>query len=118
MLSLGDVHFGNLRFVKTNGRWKISGVFDFADSLVGFREYEFVAVGVLMLQGDAELQREFLRVYGYATAEINENLRRRLMLMTILYECSSLRRYAIRLKPEAVEFTLEELERAIWAFEG
>ncbi len=112
----GDVHFGNLLFVKTSGLWKISALFDFADSLVGFREYEFVAVGVLMLQGDAELQREFFRAYGYKSAELDENLRRRLMLLTILYECSSLRRYAIRLKPQAVDFTLDRLERAIWAF--
>lgn len=38
------------------------------------------------------------------------------MLLTILYECADLRRYALRLKPEAVDFTLDELERAIWAF--
>jgi hypothetical protein len=36
--------------------------------------------------------------------------------MTILYECADLRRYALRLKPEAVNFTLDELERAIWSF--
>lgn len=116
MFMHGDVHFGNLRFVKTNGHLKISGVFDFADSLVGFREYELVAVGVLMIQGDARLQREVFRAYGYKSAELDENLRRRLMLLTILYECSSLRRYAMRLKPEAVDFTLDQLERAIWTF--
>jgi hypothetical protein len=38
------------------------------------------------------------------------------MLLTILYECSDLRKYALRLRPEAVNFTLEELERAIWNF--
>jgi hypothetical protein len=38
------------------------------------------------------------------------------MLLTILYECSDLRKYALRLHPEAVELSLEELERAIWNF--
>ncbi len=116
----GDVHFGNLRLVETGGggKWRISGLFDFADSLKGFHEYEFLAVGVLMIQGQGELQREFFRAYGYAENEIDETLRRRLMLLTILYETADLRRYALRLKPEAVDLTLDELERAIWSFAG
>jgi hygromycin-B 7''-O-kinase len=112
----GDVHFGNLRFIEKNGKWRISGLFDFADSLSGFHEYDFLAVGVLMIQGQSEIQREFLLSYGYKKNEINETLRRRLMLLTILYECSDLRKYALRLKPEAVNFTLDELEREIWSF--
>lgn len=113
----GDVHFGNIRVAEDEqGRPVIAGLFDFADSLKGFHEYEFVAPGVLMIQGQGELQREFFRAYGYADSDINEELRRRLMLLTILYECSSLKKYALRLKPEAVNYSLNELERAIWNF--
>jgi len=112
----GDVHFGNLRVTEYRERPVISGLFDFADSLSGFYEYEFVAIGVLMIQGQGELQTEFFRVYGYKDSEINVELRRRLMLLTILYEHSSLRRYADRLGPGSEKLTLEELERAIWNF--
>jgi Ser/Thr protein kinase RdoA (MazF antagonist) len=112
----GDVHFGNLLMTGDNSRRVISGLFDFADSLAGFHEYDFVAPGVLMIQGQGELQREFFRAYGYADSEMDEELRRRLMLLTILYECSNLKKYALRLRPEAVNYTLEELERAIWNF--
>ena len=112
----GDVHFGNLRIVEKNGRPQIAGLFDFADSLRGSHEYDFIAPGVLMFQGQGDLQREFFRRYGYPDADINEQLRRRMMMLTILYEWSSLRRYAERLSPEAVSFTLEGLERAIWNF--
>jgi hygromycin-B 7''-O-kinase len=112
----GDVHFGNLRLKKEKGKWVISGLFDLADSLSGFHEYEFVAPGVLMIQGQGELQREFFRAYGYKDNELDLSLRRRLMLLTILYECSDLRKYALRLKSEAVNFTLEELEKAVWSF--
>lgn len=112
----GDVHFGNIRVIYENGQPKISGIFDFADSLRGFHEYDFVAVGVLMIQGQGDLQREFFRSYGYADCEIDEELRRRMMMLTIFYEWSSLRRYAERLRPEAINYTLEELERAIWSF--
>ncbi len=112
----GDIHFGNLRFLQKNGRWEIAGLFDFADSRTGFHEYDFLAIGVLMIQGQGDLQRDFFRAYGYQDSEINETLRKRLMLLTCFYECSDLRRYALRLKPEAVDYTLDELERAIWNF--
>lgn len=112
----GDIHPTNLLLRKINGRWKLSGLFDFGDSLCGFCEYEFVAPGVLMVQGEKELQRELLIAYGYKEAELDLNLRSRLMLLTILYECSNLRKYALRLAPEAVNFSLAELETAIWTF--
>jgi aminoglycoside phosphotransferase len=115
----GDVHFGNLRVQKSSGgAWEVSGLFDFADSLSGFHEYDFLAAGLLMIQGQAEIQREFFKSYGYAEKDLDETFRRRLMMLTMLYESSDLRRYALRLKPEAVDFTLEELEKAIWSFAG
>ncbi len=112
----GDVHFGNLRLLKSGGKWQISGLFDFADSLKGFHEYDFLAVCVLIIQGQGELQREFFRAYGYADSEINEELRKRQMLLTMFYEYSDLRRYAMRLRQKAVDYSLLELERAIWNF--
>jgi hygromycin-B 7''-O-kinase len=112
----GDVHFGNLRFQKQNGKWQISGLFDFADSLTGSREYDFLAVGLLMIQGQGDLQRDFFRFYGYENSEVDENLRKRLMLLTMFYEWSDLRRYAIRLRDEALDYSLLELEKAIWNF--
>lgn len=112
----GDVHFGNLRLQKSGGNWQISGLFDFADSRRGFHEYDFLAVGILMIQGQAEVQREFFRSYGYAENRLDETFRRRMMMLTMLYETSDLRRYALRLAPEAVDFSLEELEKAIWSF--
>ena len=112
----GDVHFGNLKVIEDNGKLKISGVFDFADSLRGSHEYDFLAPGVLMFQGQGDLQREFFRHYGYPDPDINVEMRRRMMMLTILYEFSSLRRYAERLSPEAVNLSLNELERAIWCF--
>ena len=112
----GDVHPGNLLLTEKGGRWQVTGLFDFADSLCGFHEYEFVAPGVLMVQGNRELQREFLFAYGYEETQLDLNLRARLMMLTILYECSDLRKYALRLAPAAVHLTLDELEAAIWTF--
>jgi hygromycin-B 7''-O-kinase len=112
----GDVHPGNVLLDERNGRWQVTGLFDFGDSFCGFYEYEFVAPGVLMVQGRAEEQRALLLAYGYTEAELDLNLRARLMLLTILYECSDLRKYALRLTPAAVHLSLDELEAAIWRF--
>lgn len=112
----GDIHPGNVLLDERGGRWRVAGLFDFGDSFCGFSEYEFVAPGVLMVQGRREQQRAMLLAYGYTEAELDINLRSRLMLLTIFYECSDLRKYALRLAPEAVHLTLEELEAAIWTF--
>lgn len=112
----GDVHLGNLLLAHCDGHWKITGVFDFGDSFCGLHEYDFVAPGVLMVQGNSELQRAFLLAYGYQESQLDTTLRARLMLLTVLYECSNLRKYALRLMPEALNFTLDELETAIWRF--
>jgi hygromycin-B 7''-O-kinase len=112
----GDVHPGNVLLTEAGGRWLISGLFDFGDSFCGYHEYEFVAPGVLMVQGRREEQREMLLAYGYTEAQLDLNLRARLMLLTVFYECSDLRKYALRLAPEAVHLTLAELEAAIWTF--
>lgn len=112
----GDVHFGNIRFNDIGGNASISGLFDFADSRRGFHEYDLLAVGVLMIQGERELQREFLRAYGYHDYQLDDELRDRLMMLTMLYETSDLRRYALRLSPEAVEYSLDRLKTSIWNF--
>ena len=112
----GDVHAGNLLLSGTGARPRITGLIDFGDSLCGFREYDFVAPGVLMAQGDRELQQALLLGYGYARGELDATLRARLMLLTVLYEHSDLRKYALRLGSDAVHLTLDELEQAIWRF--
>ena len=111
-----DVHFGNLRVINSNGNLEIAGLFDFADSRRGFYEYDFLAVGLLIIQGQGKLQREFFKSYGYSENDLDETMRKRLMMLTMLYETSDLRRYAKRLKPEAVDFSLEKLEKSIWNF--
>ena len=112
----GDIHPGNVLMQERNGCWEATGLFDFGDSFPGFYEHEFVAPGVLVIQGKRELQRAHFLAYGYREIDLDLDFRARLMLLTILYECSNLRRYAERLRPEAVNYTFEELEQAIWAF--
>ena len=112
----GDLHFGNMLLSQQSGGWQLSGLFDFGDAMCGFHEYDFVAPGVLMVEGNRELQRVLLSAYGYRETQLDSDLRARLMLLTVLYECSDLRKYALRVNPDAVNLTLDELEQAIWSF--
>jgi hygromycin-B 7''-O-kinase len=112
----GAVHLGIMLFDMHGRLPSIAGLFDWADSRVGCSEYDLLAVGVLILQGERELQREFFRAYGYADADLTDEMRRRMMMLTMLYETADLRRYAMRLRPDAVDLDLYELEKAIWSF--
>jgi hygromycin-B 7''-O-kinase len=111
-----DIHFGNLRLTKIQQNWEVTGLFDFADSRKGFHEYDFLAICVLIIQGQGNLQREFFKAYGYAEKDLDETMRKRLMMLMMLYESADLRRYAMRLRPEAVDYSLEKLEKEIWSF--
>ncbi|MCU0239944.1 MAG: aminoglycoside phosphotransferase family protein, partial [Pyrinomonadaceae bacterium] len=111
-----DIHFGNLRLTKIQQNWEVTGLFDFADSRKGFYEYDFLAICVLIIQGQGNLQREFFKAYGYAEKDLDETMRKRLMMLMMLYESADLRRYAMRLRPEAVDYSLEKLEKEIWSF--
>ncbi len=112
----GDIHLGNLCFNQQGGVPKVSGLFDFADSRVGCPEYDMLAVGLLIIQGERELQRKFFSAYGYAESELDAEMRRRMMMLTMTYETSDLRRYALRLRSDAVNLDLYQLEEAIWNF--
>jgi hygromycin-B 7''-O-kinase len=65
-----DIHFGNLRLSNGVGNPQISGLFDFADSRCGFHEYDFLAIGILIMQGQREIQREFFKAFGYAEKDL------------------------------------------------
>lgn len=112
----GDLHPGNLLLDRKGPHWRIVGLIDFADSLGGFYEYDFVKPMMHMAFGNRSLQRTLLLAYGYKKAELDFELRRRLMLLTILHEGSNIRKAALRLQPGANAFALGELEAKLWPF--
>jgi len=99
-------------FVKQEGsEWRISGLIDFEPSMAGQREYDFCAVGIFITQGNSSLFREFLLSYGYADADLTDELRRRIMMWLLLHRYCNLN-WFLTLIPENVRVTkLKELER-------
>lgn len=109
----GDFHDGHLLVVEEHGRWRLCGLFDFDDAMLGFYESDFAAPGLFMMAGRRTLLRMFLGAYGLAT--LDEALSRRLLAYTLLHRYRDLNWILTDLVPERHCTTLEELAVAIYA---
>lgn len=105
----------NLLADKIEDQWQITGMIDFGDVMVGFREYDFLGPCLFLGEGNAQLVDALFRAYGYASPRNDEKLRRRLMLLAILHRYSNLHAQ-IRIDNWSSRVnTLLELERLIFA---
>lgn len=85
-----------------NGALHLTGLLDFADSMVGAATYDFVAPGIDVMVGDCRAQQAMLKGYGQGT-EPSVAMRHRLMLWTLLHrfaDVSQLLSLAGRPKPD------------------
>jgi len=82
----GDIHqYHLLAHQQQHGQWRLTGLFNFDDAMIGFHEYDLAAAGIFMMVGNPTLLRAFLLAYGYAETAINEQLSHRLMAYTLLH---------------------------------
>ena len=106
----------NLLFNKENNKWKLTGVIDFADSFLGDNEYDLLGPILFMFNGHKELTYSFLISYGFLEAELNDSLRKKLMIYTILHRFSNINYYISR-NPKAVTIeSFEELSNQLFNF--
>jgi len=96
-----------------NGRWALSGLFDFEPAMIGAPEYDFASFGLFVACGDGRFLRRSLLAYGYRPAELDAALQHRLMAHAILHRYSNLRWYLERL-PATGAVTLEQLATRWW----
>ncbi len=81
----GDIHQYHLLAKHEHGHWRLTGLFDFDDALLGFPEYDLAAAGLFMMAGHPTLLRSFLLKYGYRESELTKRLSHRLMAYTLLH---------------------------------
>lgn len=98
---------------EVEGRWELSGLFDFEPAMRGAAEYELASVGVFVSSGDPQLLRTLLRAYGYRDDQLDEAFARRLLAYAIVHRYSNLRWYLERLPPLDAP-TLDALARQGW----
>ena len=104
----------NLLVMNTSGLWHISGMIDFGDAMIGYREYDLLGPGLFLCEGNRELLQCLLRGYGYSDVQVDQDLRRRLMLLAVLHRYSN---FPVQLRipgwRERAK-SIEELEELIW----
>lgn len=94
---------------RRNGRWEITGLFDFEPAMVGDPEYDLASVVTFLALGSPALLRSFLRGYG---VEPDPGLRRRVGAYGLLHRYANLRWNFDLLQPRATTF--EELGEEWW----
>ena len=106
-----DLNPEHLFCERTPQGWRVSGVIDFGDAMLGHPHYEFVAPGLIMRDAFA-LRRAMLLAYGYPPEALDESLSRRLMAHTLLHRFANLPEWLAMFDPPPRN--LAELERRLW----
>jgi hygromycin-B 7''-O-kinase len=65
--------------------WHLAGLIDFGDVMTGRGEYDLLGPSALMTGGMPRRVRSLFQGYGYSSADINPDLKRRLMALTLLH---------------------------------
>jgi hygromycin-B 7''-O-kinase len=68
--------------------WRLSGMFDFGDVMTGWGEYDLLGPSAFMAAGRPRRVRSLFDGFGYARADINFALKRRLMALMLLHRHS------------------------------
>jgi hygromycin-B 7''-O-kinase len=110
----GDVTQDHVLVERQAGIWRVSGLIDFGDALIGPAEYEWIALWFGALDREAESMRAFLDAYDPGIRS-DEGFVRRAMAFTLLHEFSAgtVRWVLERLGDPPVR-CLEQLEQVLW----
>jgi len=68
--------------------WRLSGLFDFGDVMTGWGEYDLLGPSAFMTAGRPRRVRSLFDGFGYARADIDFALKRRLMALMLLHRAS------------------------------
>ena len=68
--------------------WRLSGLFDFGDVMTGCGEYDLLGPSAFMAAGNPRRVRSLFEGFGYAAADINPAMKRRLMALMLLHRHS------------------------------
>jgi len=110
----GDLAPENILVTKGDGGWEVSGIIDFGNAMAGDPLFDFTAFGVLFGKGDPSVLSEMLKGYGWISSAENEQIRKRLMIYTILHPLADLKE-CLELIPETLEMSSwGEIEERFW----
>ncbi|CAN7693786.1 aminoglycoside 3'-phosphotransferase/choline kinase family protein [Bradyrhizobium sp. LjRoot220] len=94
--------------------WRLSGLFDFGDVMTGFGEYDLMGPSAFMAAGMRRRVRSLLEGFGYASAEMDFALKRRLMALLLLHRVSDPARHVCLAGWQQKAENLIELQESLW----
>lgn len=80
-----DIHFEHVMLRQVDGRWKFSGIIDFADAMIGSTGYELVDPALWLFRSDAVAQHALFTSYGYEEKELGEEFSDEMMAWSLLH---------------------------------
>jgi hygromycin-B 7''-O-kinase len=110
----GEYTPANLLVARRAGAWRIAGLIDFGDVMVGFCEYDLLGPGAFLTSGDAQRLENLLVGFGYDALKLTHDLSQRLMRMLLLHRYSDLN---VQVKIDGWKDrvrNLDELEGLLW----
>jgi hygromycin-B 7''-O-kinase len=97
-----------------NGAWRLSGLIDFGDVLTGWGEYDLLGPSAFMSAGMPRRVQNLFAGFGYAKAEIDFTLKRRLMALLLLHRASDPIRHICIEDWQSKAGDLHQLQELIW----
>jgi hygromycin-B 7''-O-kinase len=94
--------------------WRLSGLIDFGDVMTGWCEYDLLGPSAFMTAGMPRRVRSLFEGFGYANADINSTLKRRLMALLLLHRFSDPVRHICIEGWQDKARDLVELQELLW----
>lgn len=98
-----DLHHDHFLVDRQKGKWKVTGLIDFADAMKCHYLYEFGAPLVFITAGNIELKRAMLLGYGFNENELNEELENHLFASILLHRFTNVPWYIKNILPKPIE---------------
>ena len=95
-------------------KWDLSGLFDFGDVMTGFGEYDLLGPSAFMAAGMTRRVRSLFEGFGYSSADVTPEVKRRLMALMLLHRVSDPIRHFCIADWQAKAADLFELQDLLW----
>ncbi|MEH2523822.1 MULTISPECIES: aminoglycoside phosphotransferase family protein [unclassified Bradyrhizobium] len=114
VILIGEYIPENFLLRRDGDRWHLAGLFDFGDVMTGWGEYDLLGPSAFMTAGMPRRVRSLFVGYGYSAAEINSDLKRRLMALMLLHRASDPVRHVCIEGWQEKAADLLELQDLLW----
>jgi hygromycin-B 7''-O-kinase len=114
VILIGEYIPENFLLSREGGAWHLAGLFDFGDVMTGWGEYDLLGPSAFMTSGMPRRVQNLFDGFGYSSADINFELKRRLMALMMLHRASDPIRHISIEGWQQKAANLEELQELLW----